>query len=131
MLPILEFSFARGLFWARFRPAVRSKYRGSCSLFQKETDFGYDLCSSWFFAWYLDPSHPAKQFIFSGWVLKDDTIQCSLGHVYASDGLYSHASSTATFDVKVPYYKINTSILQGLVIYYAFSRVSNASWACP
>ena len=130
-LPILEFSCARSWFRARFWTAERPKHCGSFTPFQEETDIGYDFCSGWCFTRYLDPSHHAKQPIFPGWVPQNDTIQCSLGHISSSDGLYPYASSISCFNIRPPYYKINTAILQGTVVFYAYSRVSNISGACP
>jgi hypothetical protein len=66
--PILDLPFAGDWLWARVRPDARSKHCGSFTLFQKKTDLGYGACRSWLFTGFHDPSHPAKQPIFSDWV---------------------------------------------------------------
>ena len=83
-------------------------YRGGFTLFQKETSFGYDLCSSRLFTRYLDPPHPAKQPIISSWIRQDDAIQRSLDYVHTCDSLHPYTSSTPHFDIKAPYDEIDT-----------------------
>lgn len=128
-LSILEFPCTGDWLWVGLRAAICSNHCGGCTLFQKETDFGYDPSSIWLFTRYRDPPHHAKQSILSGWVLQNNVIQCSLHHNPARDCLPVNTSYTAPTDLKAPCYKVDMPILQGMVVYYAVSRVSDVSSA--
>ena len=107
--PIPEFPCAGSGFWSGLRHVIRPKLCSGFTLFQKETSFGFDLCGSRLFTRYLDPAHPAKQPIISSWIRQNDTIQRSVGHIFACDSLHPYAcSSIPYFDITASYDEVDS-----------------------